>query len=119
MNNRKQQIKSFLDSMTCKEFDDYIKESNIPNKNVQEMMDRIKYRKHEKHFDIVMSKINEALGKDINSIYKLGQAWVIAFVLESFYDQKYKISDLQYYMKALIKDDEELKEYVYEIMKDF
>lgn len=119
MNNRKQKVKSFLNSITSKELEDYIKENNIPNKNIQEMIDRIKHHRPEKHLDIITSKINDGLGKDINSIYKSGQAWVIAFVFRMFYNDKYKVSDLQEYMKAMMESDEELKEYVYEIMKDF
>jgi len=48
----------------------------------------------------------------------MGEAYIIAFVLECFYDKKYKIKDLQQYLKAIIDGDEELKEYVYDIMKD-
>ena len=36
-----------------------------------------------------------------------------------FQNDKYKISDLQSYLKIMIKDDLKLKELVYEIMKDF
>jgi len=41
------------------------------------------------------------------------------FSRAEFQNDKYKISDLQSYLKIMIKDDLKLKELVYEIMKDF
>jgi predicted DNA-binding ArsR family transcriptional regulator len=119
MNNRKQQIYSFLNSITSKELENYIKDNKIHNKNVQELMDKIKSSKSKTHQDKIFNDINEGFGKHLSSYYKSGQAWVIAFVLECFYNDKYKISDLQEYLKAMMNSDKEVKEYVYEIMKDF
>jgi hypothetical protein len=119
MNNRKQQINSLLNSITSKELDNYIRENQIHNKELINNFKKVKNTAPDSHMDKIMSGISDNFGKVLNSYYKAGQAWVIAFVLECFYNDKYKISDLQKYMKALIKDNKELKEYVYEIMKDF
>jgi hypothetical protein len=119
MNNRKQKINSFLNSITGKELDDYMKENNFRAKENQKKFEKIKNIRPETHQEIIFNGINKQAGDYISSVYNLGQAKVIAFVLECFYDNKYKISDLQYYLKAMIDGNEELKEYVYEIMKDF
>ena len=55
----------------------------------------------------------------MSTIDKLGSAYMIAFILNSFYDDKYKINDIKCYLKAIIDEDNEVKEYVYDIMKDF
>jgi hypothetical protein len=119
MNNRKQKINSFLNSITSKELDDYVKDNNFREKEIQKKFERVKSIKPNTHQEIIFNKINDETGNYINSIYRSGQAWVIAFVLQCFYNDKYKISDLQQYLKAMIDGDNELKEYVYEIMKDF
>ena len=119
MNNRKQKVESVLKSLTQKELDDFITKNNI-NLDRDRMHRKLKeIRKPETHYQKIGESINNDIGENINSYYKLGQAWVIAFVLECFYDDKYKIQDIKTYMKAMIKDDVELKEMVYDIMKDW
>ena len=76
-------------------------------------------RKQNTHLYIIGDEIGKEFNESANKYYKMGQAWIIAFVLECFYDNKYKIKDLQWYLKEIIKQDDTLKEYVYEIMKDF
>lgn len=118
MNNRKQKVESILKSLTQKELDDFITKNNI-NLDRDRMYRKLKeIRKPETHYHKIGESINSDIGKNIHSYYKLGQAWVIAFVLECFYDDKYKIRDMQTYIKAIIKDDDELKEMVYDCMKD-
>lgn len=118
MNNRKQKVESVLKSLTQKELDDFITKNNI-NLDRDRMYRKLKeIRKPETHYHKIGESINSDIGKNIHSYYKLGQAWVIAFVLECFYDDKYKIRDMQTYIKAMIKDDDELKEMVYDCMKD-
>lgn len=118
MNNRKQQVNSFLDSVTQKELDEYIKERKLNNR-INEILNMIKDKREVKHFDRLSNSINKDFGDIISNNVKLGQAWVIAFVLVCFYDDKYKISDLKLYMKKLMDGDDSLKQYVYDLMKDF
>lgn len=118
-NNHKQKVFSVLDSLTQTELDQYIKERNI---NLQrdklfEMINKI--HKPEKHQEKLTCNINDEFGKIANSYYHLGMAWVISFVLECFYDDKYKIKDLKEYLHMIIKDNQELKEMVYDCMKDW
>lgn len=120
MNNRKQQVVSMLDSLTMKEINDYINERHI-NKDLKEKFKRLASTKQPSHFETITNSINEksVLNEVTNKYYYLGEAYVIAFILECFYDKKYKINDLKYYLKELIDGNETVKEYVYEIMKDF
>lgn len=118
MNNRKQQVESFLDTLTSKEMDNYIADKNINLEWISKFK-RIKETKPESHHHRLVEEIARN-GLDMNnSFYKLGSAYVIAFILNSFYDDKYKINDIKYYLKAIIDDDSEIKDYVYDIMKDF
>ena len=123
MNNRKQKINSLLDSLTQKEINDYIKERNIDKlskiNKFKESLNKISDTKQDTHFHTIGDEIGKELNEGMNKYYKMGQAWMIAFVLECFYDNKYKIKDLQWYLKEIMKQDDTLKEYVYEIMKDF
>ena len=118
MNNRKQKIYSLLDSLSQKELEDYIKDRKMNNK-IKEMLDTINKYKESNHFVKLSNSITGNLNDIIIKYHKLGQAYTIAFVLECFYDQKYKLTDLRTYLKAQIDDDKELKEYVYDCMKDF
>jgi hypothetical protein len=119
MNNRKQKVFSMLDSLTKKEIYDYIKERNIIAKGMKEDLSRIAKTKQPSHFETLSNNITGNLNEILSNHYRLGEAYIVAFVLECFYDNKYKIKDLQWYLKEMIKADETLKEYVYEIMKDF
>lgn len=118
-NNRKQKVYSVLDSLSQSELEKYMSERKYININVKKLLEKLKINKEPTHFDTIVSKINKGFDNTLKSYYKLGEAWVIAFVLECFYNKKYKISDLQDYLKAMIDDDKELKEYVYDLMKDF
>lgn len=122
LNNRKQQVESFLDTVTSKEIQDYINN----NKLNLEFIKKLKVVKEtkpssylQKHVEKISRLANEAHNEVIDKFYKLGKAQIIAFILTCFYDDKYKINDIKYYLKAIIDDDNELKEYVYDIMKDF
>lgn len=121
-NNRKQKITSMLDSLTKKELDDYLSTKNYINLQAKEFLerfDKIKSNREDNHHNTISNKISDNFQKGFGQIYKIGQAYVIAFVIECFYDKKYKIKDLKEYLKAMIETDKELKEYVYEIMKDY
>lgn len=118
-NNRKQQIYSMLDSLTQNEIEQYLTENKLHSKGIEEKLKELSNRKPETHFKRISDKIQVDVDKSITAYYKLGMAYVISLVLECFYDEKYKIKDLKTYMKYMIKDDEVLKEYVYDIMKDF
>lgn len=118
MNNRKQKIHSVLDSLTQKELEEYIKERKL-NIKKEELLKKIKLKKEFNHFEKISNLITVNLNNILSKYYKLGQARIIAFILVCFYDNKYKIKDIKSYMKQLIDDDKELKEYVYDCMKDF
>jgi len=120
-NNRKQKVYSMLDSITRTELENYISDNNLmktKSKELLELLDRVKVNREHNHSQIISNKLGKKLQETIDGYYKMGEAYIIAFVLECFYDKKYKIKDLQQYLKAIIDGDEELKEYVYEIMKD-
>lgn len=120
MNNRKQIVNSFLDSVTEKELEEYIKEHKLINKGHIKLLEKVKDNKPESHYmKLLQDNGNNNMETAISNYIDLGRAWVIAFVLECFYDDKYKVNDLQTYLKAMFKDDETLREYVYECMKDF
>jgi hypothetical protein len=118
-NNRKQKVYSLLDSLSQNELEKYMSERDFINADIKRKFAKIKNSREPNHYDILTSKIGVDIDKNFKSFYKIGQAWIIAFVLECFYDKKYKIADLKEYLKALIDDDKELKEYVYDLMKDF
>lgn len=118
MNNRKQQINSLLNSLTEREIDEYVKDKKI-NINKLKLLERIKFNKPIDHRHKISNDIGSSFNKDIEKMYKLGTAYIIAFVLVCFYDDKYKILDLKQYLKAMIDGDKKLKEYVYDCMKDF
>lgn len=118
-NNRKQKVYSLLDSLSQNELEKYMSEREFINAGVKKMIEKIKINREPNHYNILISKIGVDIDKNFNSFYKLGQAWIIAFVLECFYDKKYKIADLKEYLKVMIDGDKQLKEYVYDLMKDF
>jgi len=118
-NNHTQKVYSVLDSLTQTELDQYIKDKdiNLTRDRMFETLNRI--RKPTNHKDRILQDINDNLEKVIKSYYDLGMAWIISFVLESFYDDKYKINDLKLYLHKIMDNDQELKEMVYESMKDW
>ena len=120
-NNHLQKIYSVLDSLTQTELDQYIQDRKINVKYNQLFSKLNKISRPDTHYLKWVHKINETsnINNVLNSYLFLGEAWIIAFVLECFYDEKYKVKDIQSYMKALIKDNPELKDMVYDLMKDF
>jgi len=120
-NNRKQKVYSVLDSITRTELENYISDNKLmktKSKELLELLDRVRANSNHNQSSKIINKLNKNIQESINGYYKMGEAYIIAFILECFYDKKYKIKDLQQYLKAIIEDDKELKEYVYEIMKD-
>ena len=122
MNNRKQKVYSLLDSLTEKELENYLKDRKI-NLATNELLRRFKKYKSDNiesnHYGRMCKSVNGDLENIISKYNKLGMAWVIAFIFACFYDEKYKIKDIKDCLKDLIDDNQELKEYVYDIMKDF
>jgi len=121
-NNRKQKIYSVLDSLTRTELENYISDNKLMNTKSKEMLElfnRVKVNREYNHSQIILSNLNKNLQETLDGYYKMGEAYIIAFVLECFYDKKYKIKDLKEYLKTMIDHDKKLKEYVYDIMKDF
>lgn len=118
-NNHIQKVYSVLDSLTQVELNHYIKDRNI-NLKRDVMFDKLsKIHKPETHQTKISQEIGDAFSKALNSYYNMGMAWVISFVLESFYDDKYKIKDLKDYLHEMMKSNKELKEMVYDCMKDW
>jgi len=120
-NNRKQKVYSVLDSITRTELENYISDNKLmktKSKELLELLDRVRANSNHNQSSKIINKLNKNIQESINGYYKMGEVYIIAFILECFYDKKYKIKDLQQYLKAIIEDDKELKEYVYEIMKD-
>ena len=122
MNNRKQKIYSVLDSITKTELENYISDKKLmktKSKELLELFNRVKVNREQNNLQIISSNLSKNLQETIDGYYKMGEAYIIAFVLECFYDKKYKIKDLKEYLKTMIDGDKKLKEYVYDIMKDF
>jgi len=121
-NNRKQKVYSMLDSITKTELENYISDNKLMKTKSKEMLklfNRVKVNREQNNLQIISSNLSKNLQETINGYYKMGEAYIIAFVLECFYDKKYKIKDLKEYLKTMIDSDKKLKEYVYDIMKDF
>jgi len=121
-NNRKQKVYSMLDSITKTELENYISDKKLmktKSKEMLELFNRVKVNREQNNLQIISSNLSKNLQETINGYYKMGEAYIIAFVLECFYDKKYKIKDLKEYLKTMIDHDKKLKEYVYDIMKDF
>lgn len=118
MGNRKQQVESFLDTVTEKEMEDYIKDRKVNLEWIRKFK-KIQETRHESHLQRLADEINKKSHDINNSFYKLGNAWIIAFILNFFYDDDYKITDIKQHLKVLMDDDKQLKDYVYDIMKDF
>ena len=72
-----------------------------------------------KILDDISKKYSDNHIEYIENIYKLGQAQIMALLLNQFYDENYKVSDIKSFFKAWMDNDKELKNYVYEIMKDY
>ena len=121
-NNRKQKVYSMLDSITKTELENYISDKKLmktKSKEMLELFNRVKVNREQNNLQIISSNLSKNLQETIDGYYKMGEAYIIAFVLECFYDKKYKIKDLKEYLKTMIDHDKKLKEYVYDIMKDF
>lgn len=123
MSNRQQQVNSFINSLTQKEVDKFISENRI-NKSLLISLEKIKNSGlPQTHSDRIVKEIHTAFAQDFdeynNSLYRLGQAQIIALLLNQFYDEEYKISDVKSFFKALMDNEKELKGFVYDIMKDF
>ena len=121
-NNRKQKIYSVLNSLTRTELENYISDKKLmktKSKELLELFNRVKVNREQNNLQIISSNLSKNLQETIDGYYKMGEAYIIAFVLECFYDKKYKIKDLKEYLKTMIDGDKKLKEYVYDIMKDF
>ena len=121
-NNRKQKVYSMLDSITKTELENYISDKKLmktKSKEMLELFNRVKVNREQNNLQIISSNLSKNLQETLDGYYKMGEAYIIAFVLECFYDKKYKIKDLKEYLKTMIDHDKKLKEYVYDIMKDF
>ena len=123
MSNRQQKVNSFINSLTQKEVDEFISANKV-NKNFLDSLNKIKNnRLSQTHSDRIVKEIHTAFAQGFDeyssSLYRLGQAQIIALLLNQFYDEEYKVSDVKSFFKALMDNAKELKEYVYEIMKDF
>jgi len=118
MEDRKQEINKLLDSLTLNEIDEYIKDRHIIDDKLKKMLEKIKSNRPDNHSQKIFKNLYSPINKSIEDIYKLGIAAIISQILY-YYNDNYKISELHKYLKDYIKQDEILKEYVYEIMKDF
>ena len=121
-NNRQQQVDSFLKGITQQELEGYISRNNLNIAHLKNL-NKVKRVAPKTHFigvtDIIFQNFSKEHQIITDSIYKLGQAQIIALLLNQFYDENYKITDVKSFFKALIDKDKDLKEYVYEIMKDY
>lgn len=72
-----------------------------------------------KILDDISKKYSDNHTEYVGSIYKLGQAQIMALLLNEFYDENYEVSYIKSFFKIYMDGDKELKNYVYEIMKDY
>jgi len=122
-NDRQQQVNSFLNKLTQNEIDKYIYDNKINHDYLESLM-KIKNRKASRtHSDRIAKKIFDSFANQFNrysfSMYKFGQAQIMAFLLRQSYNKDYKADDIRQHLRILMDNDKELKEYVYEIMKDY
>ena len=121
-NNNKQKVYSVLDGLTQTELNNYIKDRNIKIEHDEliEKFEKLKaIKKPSDHYSCHAQNINDDLFQTLNSYCNLGMAWVIAIVFECFNDNEYKIEDIKKNLRVLIENDKQLKEMVYDCMKDF
>lgn len=121
-NNRQQQVESFLNGLTKKEIDDYIGKNKL-NVNTISKLKRVRDDLPGTHLLKLTNQCSSEFYKEqekyLNSLYKIGQAQLVALLLNEFYDADFKVSDVKSFFKIWIDGDKELKDYVYEIMKDY
>jgi hypothetical protein len=82
------------------------------------MLEKIKSNRPDNHSQKIFKNLCSPINKSIEDIYKLGTATIISQIIY-YYNDNYKISDLHKLLKNYINQDETLKEYVYDVMKDF
>lgn len=117
MNNRKQQINSLLSSLTSKELEEYLKENNI-NKDKLHQLETMKIYYEHKNRNTHMQKLLSEMNNSGN-MYLLGEANIIAYIIYYGLHKEFKVKDFVQGFDNMLKSDNKLKEYVYEIMKDF
>jgi len=115
MNNRKQQINSFLNSLTSTELNTYLKENKINRDAIRGLELLQKHKENKKEDSHLQKLINKNC--DISSIYenmfRIGQSQIIAYILYYGLQKDFKIEDFVEFFKNIMD-----KEMVYEIMKD-
>lgn len=119
MNNRKQEIYSLLDSMTANEFDDYIKNRVDINSTTLNYLNHMKkYKEYKNETTHLQKLINKSYG-EIQNLFTVGEANIIAMILYYSLHDKYDIKDFCELFKNILKGNKTLRECTYDIMKDF
>ena len=66
----------------------------------------------------ISNEINKSVSKAISDYYTFGEAYILATV-QYLLNQDCDIDEMKKYIKEVIDTNVELKDYVFEIMKDF
>lgn len=119
MNNRKQEIYILLDSMTANEFDDYIKNRVDTNKTALDYLNHMKKYKEYKNETIHLQRLVNKSYEGIQDLFTVGEANIIAMILYYSLHDKFNVKDFCNIFRDMLKRDEKLREFTYDIMKDF
>lgn len=67
----------------------------------------------------IANNIGSEFNKTMEQLYNLGQASVISSILHCINDKNFQIKDIKEYLKLYLDKNKELKNMVYNCMKDF
>lgn len=116
-NNRKQKVNAFLDSITRVELEQYMKNTKL-NRDARTLLNELSSQRPETHIERIYTQLNNDFAELLDKLRRLGQAHIIATVLNFMFDARYSLGDLKDMLYNYCKDDKILQEYVFEIMKD-
>ena len=117
MNNRKQEIFSVLDSLTANELEKYIEERKLNNK-FQGLLNKIKEHREPTHFQKLANECSKNVSSAYDKYYYLGEANMLAYFLHVLCHHDFNTKECKELLMKTLKDNQELKEMTYEIMKD-
>lgn len=67
----------------------------------------------------IANNIGSEFNKTMEQLYNLGQASVISSILHCINDKNFQIKDIKKYLKLYLDKNKELKNMVYNCMKDY
>ena len=116
--NRKQQVNAFLNGVTSSELEEYLQENEISEESNKCFQLMKMYKEHHNETTHIQKLVNGTY-KNMNNLYMLGEAYIIAMVMYYGLHKDFTVKMFVESFDDMFKTDEILKEYVYEIIKDF